>query len=57
LAGWPQDMLDYEDKLIATRYKFGILYCRANQSIEDQMYNNGNPRTQHTHAQGLLCVV
>jgi hypothetical protein len=37
-----QDMLEYEDKLIATKYKFGILYCRANQSTEDQMYNNGN---------------
>src|SRR5689334_21161140 len=36
-------MLDYEYKLIATNYKFGILYCRANQWIEDQMYNNGIP--------------
>lgn len=52
-------MLDYEDKLIATRYKFGILFCRANQSIEDQMYNNGSLHTHtHTHtALGLLCVV
>ena len=26
---------------IYTRYKVGILFCRAAQSTEEQMYNNG----------------
>lgn len=37
-------MLDYEDKLITTKYKFGVLYARAGQTTEDEMYNNGNAR-------------
>jgi len=33
-------LLKIDEQPIYTRYKVGILYCRANQSTEEQMYNN-----------------
>lgn len=34
-------LLKYEDQIVRTVYKFGVLYCREGQTEEDQMYNNG----------------
>uniref|UniRef100_A0AC34F1L5 Rap-GAP domain-containing protein n=1 Tax=Panagrolaimus sp. ES5 TaxID=591445 RepID=A0AC34F1L5_9BILA len=33
-------LLKIDEQPIYTRYKVGILYCKANQSTEEQMYNN-----------------
>uniref|UniRef100_A0A7E4VCY1 Rap-GAP domain-containing protein n=1 Tax=Panagrellus redivivus TaxID=6233 RepID=A0A7E4VCY1_PANRE len=33
-------LLKIDEQPIYTRYKVGILYCRNNQSTEEQMYNN-----------------
>jgi len=33
-------LLTYEDKISITKYKFGILYCRAGQRFEEDMYRN-----------------
>lgn len=34
-------LLKLDEQSVYTRYKVGILYCRAQQSTEEQMYNNG----------------
>lgn len=34
-------LLKLDEQAVYTRYKVGILYCRAQQSTEEQMYNNG----------------
>jgi hypothetical protein len=33
-------LLTYEDKVSITKYKFGVLYCRARQRFEEDMYRN-----------------
>jgi len=33
--------MKYEDQVICTNYKFGILYCKDGQGGEREMYNNG----------------
>jgi hypothetical protein len=33
-------LFKYEDQLVRTVYKFGILYCKEGQTSEDEMYNN-----------------
>ncbi|KAI1711804.1 rap/ran-GAP domain-containing protein [Ditylenchus destructor] len=35
-------LLKIDEQPIYTRYKVGVLYCRAGQSTEEQMYNNEN---------------
>lgn len=34
-------LLKIDEQPIYTRYKVGVLYCKAGQSTEEQMYNNG----------------
>jgi hypothetical protein len=34
-------LLKIDEQPIYTRYKVGVLFCRAGQSTEEQMYNNG----------------
>jgi hypothetical protein len=34
-------LLKLDEQPIYTRYKVGIMYCKAGQSTEEQMYNNG----------------
>lgn len=34
-------LLKYEDQIVRTVYKFGVLYCKEGQTEEDDMYNNG----------------
>ena len=34
-------LLKLDEQPIYTRYKVGVLLCRAGQSTEEQMYNNG----------------
>lgn len=34
-------LLKIDEQPIYTRYKVGVLYCRAGQSTEEDMYNNG----------------
>lgn len=38
-------LLKYEDQIVRTVYKFGVLYCKEGQTEEDDMYNNvrGSP--------------
>jgi hypothetical protein len=38
---FPEEMLQYEEKLLVTRYKMGVLYCMAGQTTENQWYSNG----------------
>uniref|UniRef100_A0A915LK30 Rap-GAP domain-containing protein n=1 Tax=Meloidogyne javanica TaxID=6303 RepID=A0A915LK30_MELJA len=35
-------LLKIDEQPIYTRYKVGVLYCKDNQSTEEQMYNNEN---------------
>jgi len=39
-AELPSKLLEYETRLMEGRYKFGVLYCKADQTTEDQWYNN-----------------
>jgi hypothetical protein len=34
-------LLKYEDQIVRTVYKFGVLFCKEGQTEEDDMYNNG----------------
>ncbi len=34
-------LLKYEDQIVRTVYKFGVLYCKEGQIVEDDMYCNG----------------
>lgn len=36
-----ESLLKIDEQPIYTRYKVGVLYCKSNQSTEEQMYNNG----------------
>ena len=38
-----QALLSFEEKMKPTRYKFGILYMRENQTEEDDIYGNLDP--------------
>ena len=35
-----QNLLKYEEQMISTFYKFGVLYCKDNQNDENEMYSN-----------------
>ena len=35
--------MSFEEKMKPTRYKFGILYMRENQTEEDDIYGNLDP--------------
>lgn len=35
-----QHLLKYEAQMISTYYKFGVLYCKDNQTDENEMYSN-----------------
>jgi hypothetical protein len=37
------DLLTFESRIQANAFKFGVLYCAAGQSTEDQFYGNENP--------------
>lgn len=37
-----QQLLKLDEQGLTNKYKVGILYCRANQSTEEEMYNNEN---------------
>ena len=39
--GFEEALLQYEAKMITDHYKFGVLFCKENQTTEDEMYNNG----------------
>eukprot|EP01122_Echinamoeba_exundans_P011539 TRINITY_DN4617_c0_g5_i1.p1 TRINITY_DN4617_c0_g5~~TRINITY_DN4617_c0_g5_i1.p1 ORF type:complete len:1430 (-),score=283.76 TRINITY_DN4617_c0_g5_i1:129-4418(-) len=37
------DLLTFESRIQANAFKFGVLYCAAGQSTEDEFYGNENP--------------
>jgi hypothetical protein len=37
----PNELIELETKLLQKSYKFGVLYCAANQTIEEEMFGNG----------------
>lgn len=39
----PQDLLEYEKLYVIRKVKIGILYAKAGQTTEAEMYNNGKP--------------
>src|SRR5689334_17455897 len=38
---FPNELVAIEKKLISSVYKFGVLYCKENQTTENEMFNNG----------------
>ena len=40
------DLLAMEEKMIETNYKFGVLYCKAGQANEDEMFSNEHGSAQ-----------
>jgi len=47
-------LMKYEDQVICTNYKFGILYCKDGQGGEREMYNNGS--SQDSPPKHLLLI-
>jgi len=48
-------MLKIEDQLVINKYKFGILYVKSGQKIENVMYNNEGGGTSHRSVSVSLC--
>lgn len=40
-SSFSEELLDLEERLNTTAFKFGILYCAPNQRTESEYYNNG----------------
>lgn len=40
-ADCPRLLAEMEDKLMSKGYKFGVLYCKQNQTTDDEMFANG----------------
>lgn len=38
-----EQLLKLDEQCLSSHYKVGIMYCRANQSTEEEMYNNQDP--------------
>lgn len=39
---FPKELFAMESKLVPSAYKFGILYCKDDQTTEEEMFSNGN---------------
>jgi hypothetical protein len=35
------NLIAFEEKQLQRNFKFGVLYCKAGQKTEDEMYANG----------------
>ena len=40
-SSFSEELLDFEERLNTTVFKFGVLYCAPNQRTESAYYNNG----------------
>ncbi|XP_075225356.1 signal-induced proliferation-associated 1-like protein 2 [Lycorma delicatula] len=38
-----EQLIKLDEQCLSSHYKVGIMYCRANQSTEEEMYNNQDP--------------
>jgi len=36
-----EDLLEFEEKMMVKRYKFGVLYVKDGQDEENEMFGNG----------------
>jgi len=50
------DLLDYEHKTSTTKFKFGVLYNKANQKTESEMFGNKEEDTSDDYQQFLTLL-
>jgi len=51
---FPTKLLHMEDRLLVKAYKFGVIYCKAGQTSEDEMFCNSDPSVYFTEFLNLL---
>jgi hypothetical protein len=51
------ELLKLDEQPIYNRYKVGIMYCRAGQSTEEQMYNNGKKSQYPLHDSPTMSMI